>query len=344
MAWRQPSVRLGVGLLMGFAGGSSFGQREVLCKPKDVPDYLMPFYLTTLRRRYNHYATGVNSKGRSSMTSEDFVRALLCAKNPNQQIKPSVIRDLEELFSVVDANGDGFLSFAEFSLFMLFLTNSQDRFALAFKMFDTNESGTVDVEEFKSLCNCLSNDPTVRFYFKGGITQKFFGKDYKKQLGVNEFWRFVDSLRAEVWRAEFRWFDHNDSGTIRPDQFAELVTNSMLGSHLPFYIVDNIRNLKYNRAIPAEIPYSAWENFNTMLLNSQDIARLIQTFTAGGLQLGKEEFKRAVVISVPDIGDIETPVDLIFAIFDRYGRGEEKEWVGGKRIVTEKKKFCLHLG
>eukprot|EP01061_Rhynchopus_euleeides_P000013 TRINITY_DN1000_c1_g1_i1.p1 TRINITY_DN1000_c1_g1~~TRINITY_DN1000_c1_g1_i1.p1 ORF type:complete len:366 (+),score=124.61 TRINITY_DN1000_c1_g1_i1:52-1149(+) len=317
MAW---VMRRGAGVLAGFAVGCTFGN-YAYCKPKDVPDYLMPFYLTTLRRRYNHYATGVNTRGKKSMTSEDFVRALLCARKSNQELKPTVIRDLEELFRVVDANGDGYISFAEFSLFMMFLTTSEDRFTTAFKMFDSNESGTVDVDEFKQMCKCLSTDSTVKYNFKGGITQKFFGSDYNNQLSVTEFWSFVDSLRAEVWRAEFRSFDHNDSGTIRPDQFAALVTNSMLGSHLPFYIVDNIRHMKTNVRLPAEIPYSAWETFNMILLNSQDIARLIQTFTAGGQDLDKDAFKRAVQITVPGIGDITTPTDLIFAIFDRDRNG-----------------------
>eukprot|EP00754_Rhynchopus_humris_P043214 Rhum_TRINITY_DN306_c0_g2::Rhum_TRINITY_DN306_c0_g2_i1::g.1085::m.1085 len=317
---RVMAFRRGMTVMAGFAAGCGFGN-AAYCKPKDVPDYLMPYYLTTLRRRFNHYASGKTLKGNRCMTSEDFVRALLCAKNTSQEIKPSVIRDLDELFRVVDANGDGLLSFAEFSLFMLFLTNSQERFELGFKMFDQNESGTVDVEEFKELCNCLSVDTTVRFSFRGGITQKFFGDDYTNQLSIAEFLNFVSSLRREVWKAEFRQFDHNERGAIRPEEFAELVTNAMLGSHLPFYIVDNIRRLKSNPKMPQEIPYSAWEVFNRLVLNSGDVARLIQTYTSSGLPLRKGEFTKAVQVVIPDIGDVKTPVDLIFAIFDRDGDG-----------------------
>eukprot|EP01060_Flectonema_neradi_P031106 TRINITY_DN4635_c3_g1_i1.p1 TRINITY_DN4635_c3_g1~~TRINITY_DN4635_c3_g1_i1.p1 ORF type:complete len:370 (+),score=51.41 TRINITY_DN4635_c3_g1_i1:52-1161(+) len=320
--WRRRLLGLGVG--MGVASGYVF-QQAVWAKPKDVPDYLMPYYLTTLRRRFNHYSTAVGGDGKRSMTSEDFVRALLCARMPNAEIPASVSRDLDGLFRLVDANCDGLLSFTEFSLFMLFLTNSKKTFEVAFQMFDTNESGTVDVEEFKEICSCISIDPTVKLDFRGGITQTFFGADYSRQLSMDEFWNFVESLRREVWRAEFRQYDPNDTGFIKPEFFAKLVTDSMLGSHVPFYIVDNIRRLKNKKGgvLSKGVSFHTWESFNKLMLEAPAVGRALQAYTRAGLPVGKDDFKRAIDIAIQDrtSADHKQEVDLIFSVFDRDGDG-----------------------
>eukprot|EP00755_Sulcionema_specki_P011619 Sspe_Gene.7855::Locus_2666_Transcript_1_3_Confidence_0.500_Length_1486::g.7855::m.7855 len=292
-------------------------------KPKDTPDYLMPYYLTTLRRRFNHYSSEMKD-GKRMMTTDDFIRSLVCAKKPNIPIPPNVSRDLDNLFRTADANSDGLLSFSEYSLFMIFLTHSKHDFELAFKMFDENESGTVDVEEFKQICLCLNRDPTVRLNFKGGVTKLFFGNDYTRQLGLPEFWKFVENLRREVWRAEFRQYDPDDTGKIKPEDFANLITDSMLGSHLPFYIVDNIRRLRTQPdRIKEEITFSVWEAFNRLMLYTPQVGRAIQTYTAAGMPLGKKDFLRAVrVVTPPEVSEgLKTQVDLIFAIFDRDGDG-----------------------
>ncbi|KAJ9473712.1 hypothetical protein DIPPA_17095 [Diplonema papillatum] len=314
---RALAAVVGVGAAM--AGGL---QHSVWAKPRDTPDYLMPFYLTTLRRRFNHYATE-DKNGKRHMSTEDFIRSVLCATDVRQEFPVQVARDLDSLFRLVDSNSDGLLSFAEYSMFMLFLTNGRKRFELAFKMFDRNESGTVDVEEFTDIVKALNNDPTVRFCFKGGITQNFFGETYDNKLTLEEFWSFVITLRGAVWRAEFNQYDPTLSGKILPEEFGKLITASMLGSHLPYYIVDNMRKIRAGR-VKTEVDYETWDSFNRLMLNSREVGRAIQTYTAAGVPLGKEDFVRAVEVSVPDTfqeDSLKKNVDLIYAIFDRDGDG-----------------------
>ena len=56
------------------------------------------------------------------MNKEDFVRALLVAK---ELADPKAAEELAPLFSVIDANGDGRLSYGEFSFLITLLSTNQ---------------------------------------------------------------------------------------------------------------------------------------------------------------------------------------------------------------------------
>jgi hypothetical protein len=64
---------------VGAFAGITFSAVTVACKPKDTPDYLLPYYLRDCRSRFIHYASVKGDKGRRYMTPEDFLLALLAS-------------------------------------------------------------------------------------------------------------------------------------------------------------------------------------------------------------------------------------------------------------------------
>jgi len=323
---------------VAFQSKSSFTPDVAFAKPRDTPQYLLPYYLKTTRSRFNHFAS-IKEEREKFMTAEDFLRSLLVpsSKDKSRQVNSFVVRDLDRLFRAVDANGDGRLSYGEYSMLMVFLTRSTKDFKLAFHMFDEGETGTMGAEEFKNLMRSLRIDPSVEFNFKGGLTEMFFGSTYKKRLSETEFFKFVGDLKLEILKAEFRQFDPENEGYISPTNFSKLITNSMLGSHLPFYIVNNIRSLT-NGTEDARVGFDQWINFSRVMDQCDELAVAMQMFCSGGRALEKKDFHRAFRAVSHQTQISPQTVDLIYALFDKDGNGtlEYEEFIS---VVRTKVKY-----
>eukprot|EP01062_Namystynia_karyoxenos_P023682 TRINITY_DN19166_c0_g1_i1.p1 TRINITY_DN19166_c0_g1~~TRINITY_DN19166_c0_g1_i1.p1 ORF type:complete len:393 (+),score=131.65 TRINITY_DN19166_c0_g1_i1:68-1246(+) len=332
--WAQLQRALRAAAIACGGAGAAWGS-AAHAKARDTPDYLLPHYLTTFRKRFKHYSSHDDASGRHLMRPEQFVRSMLCSRKRTTPITPAAVKDVEELFRVVDADGDGALTFGEYVLFMTFLTTPRRRFELACAVFDTDGTGTIGVEEFKEVVYAVTRDDSARdrIAFKGGITDAFFGPEHDRRISFEEFWSFVSSLRTTVWRAEFRMFDEGCTGEVTHAEFARLAWGPMVGSHLPFFLVKNIRRLE-QRGEHHRVSLSAWEGLNALMLDAEQIALCIHTYTASGMPLTKADFARAVKYVQPKnpvTGHKELPeaqrreigviFDLIFALFDKDGVG-----------------------
>lgn len=70
-----------------------------------------------------------------------------------------------ELFGMMDLDEDGFIDFREFVLGMLFYQQSDERMhqaklQMAFRLYDTDGSGTIDAREFVRLLHRAAPDLT----------------------------------------------------------------------------------------------------------------------------------------------------------------------------------------
>jgi Ca2+-binding EF-hand superfamily protein len=328
-------------MAMASCGALGYGMSPdpAYAKPRDTPQYLLPYYLKTTRSRFNHFASekeeGEDGRPEKYMNAEDFLRSLLVTKKTDDQVSAAVVRDLDRLFRAVDANGDGKLSYGEYSMLMVFLTRSTADFRLAFHMFDEDETGTIGVDEFKNLVKALRIDPNVELDFEGGLTTMFFGSSYKKRVSQVELLKFVSDLKLEILKAEFRQFDPEGEGFVTPKKFCKLITNSMLGSHVPFYIVSNLRQLGGD---DNKVGFEQWVKFSHVMDMCDDLAVAMQVYCGGGQTLRKEDFHRAVKAVSKSTDVSPQTVDLIYALFDKDGDGslEYEEFIS---VVRSKVKY-----
>jgi Ca2+-binding EF-hand superfamily protein len=98
--------------------------------------------------------------GEAYMTAEDFLRSLHPRRSSG---KPSKRQQAaaKRLFQLVDLNGDGLISFHEYIFFMTMLSLPPSRFKVAFDMFDTDSSGSLDQKEFASMIEVLKAKSTM---------------------------------------------------------------------------------------------------------------------------------------------------------------------------------------
>eukprot|EP01064_Diplonema_japonicum_P034858 TRINITY_DN735_c3_g1_i1.p1 TRINITY_DN735_c3_g1~~TRINITY_DN735_c3_g1_i1.p1 ORF type:complete len:361 (+),score=76.60 TRINITY_DN735_c3_g1_i1:50-1084(+) len=242
------------------------------------------------------------------MKVDDFVRSLLKKRNI-EALPTKATKDIEALFKDVDSNSDGLLSFQEYSLFMTLLTNCKDDIENCFRMFDFDQSNTVEIEEFKSMVHALGNDPTVAYSWEGGLIEKFFGK--KKSLTFNEFYAFVEDLKKQVMKAEFHAFNATETGTY--ESFMRLMLG---GSELPDELSHNHAIIQAADRRGGVATLQSWITLNELFLHADTLGEAFDMFKKSGRPIKKPDFIRAVTAAAPSCVPLSRKeVEIIFLIF-----------------------------
>ncbi|KAF1328020.1 Calcium-binding atopy-related autoantigen-like protein, partial [Globisporangium splendens] len=112
----------------------------------------------------------------------------------------------KSFFDLVDADGDGLISYAEYMFFNTLLAIPERQFELAFKMFDSDGNGRLDHREFKQYDLDGNKDLSPRefgMFLVSHVNQKEIGKwvervevlrDMKGQISEQEFMNFTELL------------------------------------------------------------------------------------------------------------------------------------------------------
>ncbi|KAG8348323.1 EF hand domain [Trypanosoma vivax] len=309
-------------LVFGAASGTLVcGSISALCYSIDTPEYLIPYYLRDFSSRFNHYASHRSSKdGFMYMTLEDFVRALLVLKR-SKSLTPSSVERLRRLFVDLDSDGDAYLNLTEFSFLMVLLTAKLEDIKMLFSILDSNKEGTLSLDQFAGVLRGLGCTPieakTFSHKSKNGIVRRLFGERGERRCSFNDMAETIRTINEEVWAVEFSQFDTDGNGRISAEDFGKLIANQMIGSNVPFYIVDNIRKM---RGGGSAITLDLWLGFHRIMQHVDDISEALHLFSASNLPLGKAEINRALkAVGVQPLTGQE--LDLILALFDRDGNG-----------------------
>lgn len=330
------TARTWLGFLAGLTAGAvtvTVGAGSaVLCRPFDTPPYLIPYYLRDTRARFQHYASVKKRKGGPSyMNAEDFVLALLASPD-STLADPTIAEDLRELFNTIDANGDGFISFPEFRFLISLLTSRPADIALLFRVVDEDGDGAITLGQFSDVLRGLTKDEAAaRSLLKrtrNGIVLTLFGTEKApKRCTFDELAAIVEAVRVEVWRAEFRLYDSDRTDFIAAEQFSELLANQVLGAHLPYYIVENIRKLARNsssnsgstRGRAGDVSLDDWISFHQMMQKGDVLAEAVELYCASGQAMTRDAFNRTLRATHIDLPTVT--VDIVFAVFDKDGDG-----------------------
>ncbi|KAG5485183.1 hypothetical protein CUR178_06541 [Leishmania enriettii] len=300
------------------------GATVVLCRSYESPPYLIPYYLRDVRSRFLHYASVRKRKGGPMyMTAEDFVLALLASPEkvlPN----PAIVQDLNRLFESMDANGDGCISFPEFCLLMSLLTSDECEMETLFRIMNNNHSGTLSLEEFANVLRGATKDEAVvRSLLKpstrrNGIVRTLFGDEAApRECSFGELKAIIHSVRTEVWKAEFRQYDVEQHNRITAEEFAALIARQVLGSHLPYYLVGNIRRLTGSGKV---VTLDMWLGMNEVMLHAEQLAANVEMFSGSGMSVTRRDFRRLMhMAGVPALP--QATIDIVFAVFDKNGDG-----------------------
>ncbi|GMP36877.1 hypothetical protein CsSME_00008839 [Camellia sinensis var. sinensis] len=261
---------------------------------------------------FEYFASIRTPSGEVFMTPADLMRAVVPVFPPSESnciregyLKgewiPSELHCAPSIFfTLFDTYNDGLISFADFSV--------------AFKMFDLDNNGEIDKDEFKKVMTLMRTHNRqgarhrdgLRIGLKvsgsvedGGLLEYFFGKDGNQCLEHGKFVQFLRDLHDEILRLEFAHYDYKSQGTISAKDFALSMVASADMRHVNKFLDHNLAELR-KRLRPLSLAIFSHGKVNGLLT--------------------KPDFQRATY-HVCGISLTENVVDMIFYVFDTNNDG-----------------------
>ncbi|XP_077222279.1 calcium uptake protein, mitochondrial-like [Tasmannia lanceolata] len=292
---------------------------------------------------FEYFASFRNPEGELFMTPADLMRAIVPVFPPSES---NIIREgylsgeprngelhcaNSTFFMLFDTNNDGIISFPEYIFFVTLLSIPEASFSVAFKMFDLDNNGAIEREEFKKVMALMrsynrqgaSHKDGLRFGLKvgrsvenGGLVEQFFGKDGNERLKHEKFVKFLKDLHNEILRLEFAHYDYKLQGTISAKDFALSMVASADLNHINKFLdrVDVINNDPHLRDI--RVTFEEFKTFAELRKRLRPLALAIFSYGKVNGFLTKKDFQRAAS-HVCGISITDNVVDIIFHIFDR---------------------------
>ncbi|XP_067876556.1 calcium uptake protein 1, mitochondrial isoform X2 [Heterodontus francisci] len=291
----------------------------------------------------------INENGDSEvfMTPQDFVRSITPnEKQPeNQGLDQFIVKRYDgkklshgrEKFADEDSifytlGECGLISFSDYIFLTTVLSTPHRNFEIAFKMFDLNGDGEVDLEEFEQVQSIIRSQTsigmrhrdrsttgnTLKSGVSSALTTYFFGADLKGKLTIKHFLEFQRKLQQDVLKLEF---DKHDpvNGRITERQFGSmLLAYSGVQSKK---LTAVLKTIKKQFKDAEGITFEEVENFFTFLKNINDVDTALSFYHMAGASIDKATMKQ-VARTVARVELSDHVCDVVFALFDSDGNGE----------------------
>ncbi|XP_018083056.1 calcium uptake protein 1, mitochondrial isoform X3 [Xenopus laevis] len=309
---------------------------------------------------FRYFATlkVIHESGESEvfMTPQDFVRSITPNEKQPENLgldqfivkrydgKTEKISQEREKFadedSIFYSLGEcGLISFSDYIFLTTVLSTPQRNFEIAFKMFDLNGDGEVDMEEFEQVQSIIRSQTsmgmrhrdrsttgnTLKTGFSSALTTYFFGADLKGKLTIKNFLEFQRKLQHDVLKLEFERQDPVD-GRITERQFGSMLlaysgVQSKKLTHM-------LKQLKKRFKDAEGLTFEEVENFFTFLKNINDVDTALSFYHMAGASLDKVTMQQ-VARTVAKVELSDHVCDVVFALFDCDGNGElsNKEFI-----------------
>ncbi|XP_004427051.1 PREDICTED: calcium uptake protein 1, mitochondrial isoform X1 [Ceratotherium simum simum] len=335
---------------------SGFRDRKVMEYENRIRAYSTPDKI------FRYFATlkVINEPGESEvfMTPQDFVRSItpnekqpehlgldqfIVKRFDGKDFWQKIAQEREKFAdegSIFYTLGEcGLISFSDYIFLTTVLSTPQRNFEIAFKMFDLNGDGEVDMEEFEQVQSIIRSQTsmgmrhrdrsttgnTLKSGLCSALTTYFFGADLKGKLTIKNFLEFQRKLQHDVLKLEFERHDPVD-GKITERQFGGmLLAYSGVQSKK---LTAMQKQLKKHFKEGKGLTFQEVENFFTFLKNINDVDTALSFYHMAGASLDKVTMQQ-VARTVAKVELSDHVCDVVFALFDCDGNGElsNKEFV-----------------
>ncbi|XP_040420552.1 calcium uptake protein 1, mitochondrial isoform X1 [Cygnus olor] len=273
-----------------------------------------------------------------------FSSKLLAELLPNLQPHEMKLSQEREKFadedSIFYALGEcGLISFSDYIFLTTVLSTPQRNFEIAFKMFDLNGDGEVDMEEFEQVQSIIRSQTsmgmrhrdrsttgnTLKTGFNSALTTYFFGADLKGKLTISHFLEFQRKLQHDILKLEFERHDPVD-GRITERQFGSMLLAYSGVQSKKLTVM--LKQLKKHFQDGEGLTFEEVESFFTFLKNINDVDTALSFYHMAGASLDKVTMQQ-VARTVAKVELSDHVCDVVFALFDCDGNGElsNKEFV-----------------
>uniref|UniRef100_M3ZTQ1 Calcium uptake protein 1, mitochondrial n=1 Tax=Xiphophorus maculatus TaxID=8083 RepID=M3ZTQ1_XIPMA len=324
---------------------SGFRDRKVMEYENRIRAYSTPDKI------FRYFATlkVINEQGDAEvyMTPQDFIRSI----TPNEKQPENLgldqfivkrydgkkIAQEREKFADEDSifytlGECGLISFSDYIFLTTVLSTPQRNFEIAFKMFDLNGDGEVDLEEFEQVQSIIRSQTSMGMRHRdrsttgntlktagcsSALTTYFFGEDLKGKLTIGSFLEFQRKLQHDVLKLELFSVTVADLIVTVCGRFSSFLAR--LNFFLPYFF------LSFSTQ---GITFEEVENFFTFLKNVNDVDTALSFYHMAGASIDKVTMKQ-VARTVAKVELSDHVCDVVFALFDCDGNGElsNKEFI-----------------
>lgn len=280
------------------------------------------------------FASVKKESGQLFMTLSDFRDSLLPSDFEDERNSRDLsVREVPEIFKLIDLDGDGLISFHEYVLFTAFLSIPLHHYELAFKMFDCDGNGTLSKEEFIRCMEALEKlspyaatkrdapfglDPRAGVKSEqdgqeenfSGLLEVFFGKAGDRELPLSEFKDFMERFLMAVLHLEFDRFDQEGRESISARDFAMAI----VGYAQP---KDASRLRERVSELKSDARRISWQDFVNYQLAMQQIKEIVSALElyTSGMPFSRNEFEHAIfAVTGRSLSPVQ--LDIIFFLFD----------------------------
>uniref|UniRef100_A0A1I8G3C0 Mitochondrial aspartate/glutamate carrier protein n=2 Tax=Macrostomum lignano TaxID=282301 RepID=A0A1I8G3C0_9PLAT len=257
--------------------------------------------------------------------------------------KPARLFELRPRDSVFRTLGnEALISFSDYIFLLTVLSTPPRQFEIAFRMFDSNADGNLDIDDFMHVQTILRDQTNVgkrhRDHSVTGSTLKpelnsalacyFFGQSGHGLLSIARMLDFQARLQRELNRIEFDRY--------RPDQrdcITELSFARLLIAYAGFPDIKKRRMLRRVREAFGSggargISFKQYAEFSRLLKSIADVDTALTFHHISGASIDKATF-RHMAVTVASIELDSHLLDVVFVLFDEDGDGylSNKEFV-----------------
>mmetsp|Transcript_2800 Transcript_2800/g.5165 ORF Transcript_2800/g.5165 Transcript_2800/m.5165 type:complete len:443 (-) Transcript_2800:710-2038(-) len=237
---------------------------------------------------------------------------------------------------LIDASGDGLLSFSEFLLCLVLMSIPRSALRLIFSVVDQDASGKIDPHEFQTAVELFQSRAgsvtSKRFRdvaygaFEGNarIMTAFFGDSRADHLDIDQFIEFVVSLQNEVWTLEFEPLARSSDNTIST---AEFISLALVGRS------DTVQSGRAERVPECRVTLQNWLDYNEVVAELGQMRPTIYSYFGSNFYISPAAFQRVCRGLVGK----ELPTPIVEALFDGLQSGEPKE------CMVRLDRFVQHL-
>ncbi|KAH0664065.1 hypothetical protein KY290_029983 [Solanum tuberosum] len=291
---------------------------------------------------FEYFASFEAHDGEIFMTPADLMRAVVPVFPPSEshlvrdgylrgERNPGELRCAPSIFFMLfDTNSDGHISFKEYIFFVTLLSIPESSFSVAFKMFDLDCNGEIDIYEFKKVMTLMRAHNRQGAHHSdghrgghnlgghidsGGLLQDFFGEDGKKRLQYDTFVRFLRDLHEEMLKLEFAHYDYKFRGTISAKDFALSMVASADLKYLN-KLLDRVDDLDNEPQLShIRISFEEFKTFAELRKKLQPFSLALFCFGQVNGLLTRSDFKRAAS-QVCGVSLTDNMIELVFHVFD----------------------------
>ncbi|KAI2794237.1 Calcium-binding mitochondrial carrier protein Aralar1 [Penicillium oxalicum] len=211
-----------------------------------------------------------DENGELYMNEDAFIEAVAPKQEDYHKIKRE---QYGILFRVADRRQTGKLSLSDWATFENLLAKPDAEYEIAFRLFDTEGTGTVKWESLKGLYNLNKSADSIPFDWNSEWASLYTGRNKSRHdMTYPQFSQMLRGLQGERIRQAFHMFDKNGDGYIEPEEFQRIILETSKHK-LSDHLLENLPTL-CNISNSNRISYATVRAFQNVM-REMDIIDLI---------------------------------------------------------------------